>query len=59
MTIYQGEGKGAAHTIEQKEVFVQFREEARGGRGAAGRLCAMGRRPRSGALRGAKSCLLL
>ena len=26
MTIYQGEGKGAAHTIEQKEVFVQFRE---------------------------------
>lgn len=33
MTIYRGKGKGTAHTIEQKEVFVQFREEVRGGEG--------------------------
>ena len=31
MTIYQGEGKGAAREIKQNQVFVQFGEEARGG----------------------------
>ena len=34
MTIYQGEGKGAAHTIEQKEIFVQLRVWRYAGEGA-------------------------